>query len=128
MVAPVIRRFEVTFTEGTDPLDTIKVMQDTTTELNQLTMLKPNQILDGLNSPEPANLEIEIQVFKGSSDTGLRFFTSDMDPASAGRIAIGPIDTLPGQFQFKAKVLSFGSLSSAAETYFLALKFITRPN
>lgn len=128
MVAPVIRRFSVPFTEGTDNLGDIKVMTDDVTELQQLTMLKPNQILDVVNSPEPANLELEIQVFKGSQDTGIRFFTSDMDPASAGRIAVGPIDTVPGQFQFKAKVLSFGSLSAATETYFQAIKFLTRPN
>ncbi len=125
--APSIRLYEVIFTEGTDALGTIRPATDVNTDLEDLTLFMPNVVLDIVNTPNPANLQVEIQLWKGSKDTGKRYYSTGMDPASAGRIAIGPLNTSSGRYQFRCKVLSFGSLSSAAETYGFAVKWDEDP-
>lgn len=126
--SPTIRLYQVTFTEGTDAVGAIKNMVDINTEQEDFTLLRDNILLDALNTPEPGDLVLEIQLWKGGADTGKRFYTSGMNPASAGRVAVGPITFFTGRFQWKAKVLSFGTLSSAAETYGLGVKYDKMPN
>jgi len=62
-----------------------------------------NTILDIVNDPDPvAPVRYTIALFKGPAiDTGRRFFTTSLSPDSSGRVAIGPVDVLPGKIMWK---------------------------
>jgi len=118
MVAPVIRRF----TRATPAsLDQFAFATDDITGLTFYLATKRNQILDIVNDPDPpAGARYEIALYKNGVDTGRRFFSTSLSPASAGRIAIGPIDIEPGQIQFNVAQRA-GTLSS----YSFIVKFLT---
>lgn len=125
--SPTIRLYQVTVTEPTHPVGTVLDMTDTNSNQEDFTILRDNIILDVVNTPDPTQLQMEVQLWKGGMDTGKRFYSEAMDPASAGRVAVGPINMFPGRFQLKAKVLSLGSLSSASEVFGISIKYDKNP-
>jgi hypothetical protein len=88
--------------------------------MSELVLLEPNQILDVVNSPDPASgNRYIIQIWKNMKDTGKRLYSDAMSPASAGRIAIGPIDVSPGKLQFKVV-----QVAGTAAAYSFVVKFL----
>ena len=54
-----------------------------------------NVILDILSDPAPAaGVAYEIDIWKNTLPTGRNYFSRTLDPASAGRAAIGPVDVV----------------------------------
>ena len=98
MVAPTLTRF-------TAPISALNTLTNATHDdsgMSEIVFLEPNQILDVVNSPDPASgSRYIIQIWKNGRDTGKRLYSDAMSPASAGRVAIGPIDVSPGKLQFK---------------------------
>ena len=99
MSVPVLRRFTATISALNQWV--VAVSDDTGLEFFQS---GANAILDAVNDPDPASgNRYEIALYNGTVDTGVRFYSSAMSPASAGRIAIGPIALKGGQYQFKVR-------------------------
>lgn len=122
MAVPNLRLFRVTFSD-TDAVGTVKDMTEQNSGLAQMLLLQPNRIVDVVNEKDPSSVELEIQVWKNGKDTGLRFYTTTMSPGSAGRVAPGPIDVNPGQFQIKAKLLTNNLGAGTSETVGVLFKF-----
>ncbi len=58
-------------------------------------------MLDVVSDPAPAaTVRYEIHMMKNGIENGRNFFSLSLDPASSGRVAIGPIDLLAGKLQF----------------------------
>jgi len=109
MVAPLFRRFT---RAAPGALNVFAFATDDITTLAFYNNAKPNQILDMVNDPQPAaTLRYEIALFKNGLDTGRHFFTDSLNPNTAGRVAVGPIDITPGQVQF-AVAQRFGALTA----------------
>jgi len=82
---------------------TINVQELSTDDITGLTftnITKGNSIIDMFNDPTLAGQRFTFELFKNSISTGRNFFSSAMDPASAGRTAVGPVDIGPAQYQF----------------------------
>ncbi|MEM2169861.1 MAG: hypothetical protein QW186_08710 [Candidatus Bathyarchaeia archaeon] len=98
MPAPMIRKFKATISA----LNTEVRALDQETNEYQFILTKPNTILDITNSPNPSSGNYYvIRLFKNGVDTGRRFYSEALDPSSAGRMAVGPLDLSPGQYQFR---------------------------
>lgn len=120
MVAPILRSFSKP-TAGTVNVETL--MTDDITGLTFIQLARPNQLLDAINSPDPASTQtFKIQLYKNSISTGRYFFTVGMSAASAGRQAIGPIDLSPGQVLFGST-----QLAGTATTHSAVFKFAATP-
>lgn len=122
MAVPNLRVFRVTFSD-TDAVGTVKDAEDLNSGLTQLLLLSPNAIIDVVNEKDPSNIEVEVQLWKNGKDTGLRFYSTTMSPSSAGRVAPGPIDLNPGQFQVKIKLLTNNLAAGTSEVYGVVFKF-----
>ena len=122
MAVPTLRVFRVTFND-TDAVGTVKTATDLNSNLDQLILLRPNVIVDVVNEKDPSSIEVEVQLWKNGKDTGLRFYSTTMSPTSAGRVAPGPIDLDPGQFQIKVKLLTNNLAAGTSETYGVVIKF-----
>jgi len=98
--APIIRRYTLALPTA---LNNFLPMTDDITQLTFQNLPQVNSIVDMLNDPQPAaGLRYEFRIFKNGLDTGRAVFSDSMNPASAGRIAIGPLDMAPGQLSFQA--------------------------
>ena len=98
LVAPMFRRFT---RAAPGALDVFAFATDDVTALTFYQLAQANQILDMVSDPAPAaGVAYEIALFKNGIDTGRHFFSRSLDPASAGRVAVGPVDVSPGQLQF----------------------------
>jgi hypothetical protein len=116
MVAPTLARFTANITA----LNTLTAASHDDSGMTELVLLEPNQILDIVNSPDPASgNRYVIQIWKNMKDTGKRLYSDAMSPASAGRIAIGPIDISPGKLQFKVM-----QPAGTAANYSFVVKFL----
>jgi hypothetical protein len=98
MAQPIFRRWTRT---APGALDVFAFSTDDITALTFYQVATPNQIQDIVSDPAPgAGVAYEIAAFKNGLDTGRHWFSRSLDPASAGRVAIGPIDVKPGMLQF----------------------------
>lgn len=98
MVAPIFRRWT---RAAPGALDVFAFASDDVTALTFYNLAVNNQILDIVSDPAPgAGVAYEIALFKNGLDTGRHWFSRTLDPASAGRVAIGPVDIAAGQMQF----------------------------
>jgi hypothetical protein len=101
MVAPIFRRFT---RAAPAALSTYAFATDDVTGLTFYNLTTANQILDMVSDPAPAaGVAYEIALFKNGVDTGRHFFSRSLDPASAGRVAVGPVDLAPGQIGFNVQ-------------------------
>jgi len=125
MPAPVIRVFRVTFSDS-DAVGTVKDAEDLNSGKEDFLLLMDNRILDVVNEKDPSKIEVEVQLWKNGSDTGLRFYSTTMSPSSAGRVAVGPIDLGPGNYQVKVKLLTNNLGTDESETYGVVIKFARR--
>jgi len=118
MVAPIFRRWTRVLPIALGAF--IPATDDITTQ-SFYNNVGANEVLDAVNDPQPAaTLRYEIAMFRNGIDTGRHFFTDSMNPGSAGRPSVGPIDIQPGQIQFSV-AQRFGALTA---TSFL-IKFLT---
>ena len=90
MAAPILRRYTRAAPAALN-VDALATDDETTLAFQQLN--QNNAILDAFSAPQPAGgVNYEIRLLKNNIQTGRTFFSVAMDPASAGRSAIGPID------------------------------------
>lgn len=86
-------------------------------------MTNPNMILDMASAPQnAAGVNYTINIFKNGVDTGKRAYSVTMDPASAGRVAIGPLSMSPGDYFFQV-AQTLGALTA----YSFIAKFAAQP-
>jgi hypothetical protein len=101
MPAPIIRRY--TTVPAPLALNVFAAMQDDITALTFQSLNSSNSIQDMLMDPFPAaGLRYEFRLFKSGLDSGRSSFSDSMNPASGGRIAVGPITLTAGQLSFMA--------------------------
>ena len=99
MVAPITRRYTLAAPAA---LNVFSALTDDVTALAFQNFSGPNQLLDVVNDPDPAaGLRYEFRIFKNGVDTGRAIFSNSISPASAGRMAVGPIDMTGGQLQYQ---------------------------
>lgn len=92
MGAPIWRRFT---RAAPGALNVFAFATDDITTLAFYRTPQDNVILDMLSDPAPAaGVAYQIDVWKNNLATGRNFFSRTLDPASAGRAAIGPIDVV----------------------------------
>ncbi|MEM2695975.1 MAG: hypothetical protein QXU09_03465 [Thermoproteota archaeon] len=114
MSVPILRRFTGTITATGQWV----TMTDDETGLPFFDTTA-NVILDVVNDPDPAaGNRYVIALFSGSIDTGVRFYSTAMSPASAGRVAVGPIQLKGGQYQLKVM-----QTAGTAANYSIVVKF-----
>ena len=94
---PLIRRYTRAVPAA---LDVFVNATDDVTSLSFTRIPSPNSILDILNDPDPAALRYEIRLQKEGIETGRGFFTTSLNPASAGRVAVGPINISPANYMY----------------------------
>lgn len=122
MGAPVVRRFTLA---AQSALSSFALMTDDETGLTYVEVSQPNVILDAVNDPDTTATErFTVKLEKGGIDTGRRLHSDAMKAGSAGRMAVGPIDVLPGQLFLRAA--QYGTVA-ALEAYSLLIKFARPP-
>jgi len=90
MVAPIWRRFT---RAAPGALNVFAFATDDITTLTFYRVQDNNTILDVLSDPAPgAGVAYQIDIWKNGIATGRSLFSRTLDPASAGRAAVGPID------------------------------------
>jgi len=98
MAAPIFRRW--TFAQPAALNAFALATDDITAETNYL-LATQNELLDMVSDPAPgAGVAYEVDMMKNGIPNGRNFFSRSLDPASAGRVAIGPISLLAGKIQF----------------------------
>lgn len=115
MAIPIMRRMSKP-NAGTTNVQ--ELMTDDITGLTFINVTRGNAILDMFNDPTIASNRFTFELFKNSISTGRNFFSSAMDPASAGRAAVGPIDLSPAQYQMGAT-----HTSGTAQVTSIVIKF-----
>ena len=120
MPAPLFRRFTAAAPAA---LNVFAFVPDDITALTFYQLVSNNALLDMVNDPtNAAGIRHEIVMFKNGLDTGRHWFTDSLDPASAGRVAVGPVDIIgPSQLQF-----SVGQRAGALTAYSFLVK-LARP-
>jgi len=114
MAAPIFRRW----THATAAVNIFALATDDVTAETNYLLARNTELLDVISSPAPTlPTRFEIVLFKNGISTGRSFFTEGLDPASAGRAAIGPIDMVPGKLQF-----SVGNRAGSAIAYSFTAK------
>lgn len=100
MTAPIFRRFTRVLPLA---LDAFLFSTDDITTLTFYRANNNNQIQDVVSDPAPgAGVAYEVDIWKNSLPTGRNLFSRSLDPASAGRVAIGPIDVIgPADLSFQ---------------------------
>ena len=117
---PTIRRFT---SVAPGALATPVIATDDETALTFVNISSPNTILDVFSAPQnAAGINHTVIITKGGIDTGLRLYSVGLDPASAGRAAVGPINLSPGHYGF-TMVETLGALTA----YSIAVKFAKMP-
>jgi hypothetical protein len=115
MPVPIIRRFTATVSA----LSTAYNATDNESSLTFVRVTKPNAILDIVSSPAPTSGNYyTIKLKKNFVDTGRRFYSTALDPSSAGRIAVGPIGLGPGDYTFEVT-----QTAGTAANYSFEVKF-----
>lgn len=96
MSPPLIRQFDAAAPAA------LNVFAPSTDDVTKLTFLKTpqNTILDILSNPDPGALTYTIELAKEFIPTGRRFMSSSLNPASAGRVAVGPIPISAANWAF----------------------------
>jgi len=94
MALPAIRRY----TSVVGVINIFNNMTDDVTGQAPFTLFAPNTILDIVNDPQPATGTYEMRLLKNGSETPIKLFSSAMNPATAGRMAVGPISMSVGQY------------------------------
>ena len=109
MAAPIMRRY----TRSTPTALNVDLLaQDDETAQGVQQLNQPNAILDMFSAPQPAGgINFEIRLLKNNIQTGRTFYSVAMDPASAGRSAVGPVDLTAGQYGYAVRQVS-GALNS----------------
>jgi hypothetical protein len=75
------------------------------------------------SAPAPAaGLLYQINILKNGVDTGKRVYSITIDPATAGRVAVGPLSLSPGDYYFNV-AQTLGGLAA----YSFIVKFATQP-
>lgn len=120
MSVPLIRRFT---RAAPGALNVFARVTDDESALTYIRVTTPNAILDMVNDPDPvAGLIYNIRIIKNNIDTGRRVSTLSISAASAGRMAVGPINLSPGDYAFDVAQ----TLGGLAATSFV-VKFATTP-
>lgn len=108
---PLIRRYT---RAAPAALNTFAFATDDVTALTFTRIPAPNQILDMVNDPDPAaGLTYIIEVTKEGVPTGRRIPTTGISPASAGRIAVGPVGLSPANYGYSV-AQSAGALTATS--------------
>ncbi len=95
---PIFRRFT---RAAPAALDVFLLATDDITALGFYTLAGTRVLLDMVNSPDPAaGLRYEVRLLKNGVDTGRSWFSDTLSPASAGRVAIGPVPIGAGNIAF----------------------------
>lgn len=94
---PIFRRFTRLLPVA---LDAFLLATDDITALGFYTLAGTRDLLDIVNSPDPGALRYEIRLLKNGIDTGRSWFSDTLNPASAGRVAIGPVAIGAGNISF----------------------------
>jgi len=118
MAIPIMRRYTriLPVSLGTDVAAT-----DDETALAFQQLNGPNTILDMFSAPQnAAGVNYEIRLLKNNIQTGRTFFSVAMDPASAGRSAVGPIDLGAGLISYMVRQV-LGALTA----YSYVVKYAT---
>lgn len=118
MAVPMLRRFSIT-APGALATDVVA-----TDDESALAFFNPGQnvILDIVSDPAPgAGVYYTIALYKGGVDTGRRFYSTGLDPASAGRVVVGPLPLTPGNYQLRIRQ-TLGALAA----YSCVLKFAAK--
>lgn len=119
---PRVRRF----TCATAAVNTYGWATDDQTALQELPIPIANTILDIINAPNPtgvgtrAEARQELELWKDSMPTGRYFYSDMLNAASAGRMAVGPINIKPGKISFRYRHLAATSL----EAYSFIIKLV----
>jgi len=101
MAAPIMRRYTRILPTALN-VDLLSVDDETQQSVQQLN--SSNSILDMFSAPQPAaGVNYEIRLLKNNIQTGRTFYSVAMDPASAGRSAVGPIDLTAGQYGYAVR-------------------------
>lgn len=80
-------------------------------------------IVDMASAPQnAAGINYVINIWKNGVDTGKRAYSVTMDPASAGRVALGPLNLSPGDYYFQV-AQTLGALTA----YSFIVKFAAQP-
>jgi hypothetical protein len=101
MATPIMRRYTRAVPAALN-IDAFATDDDTAQGVQQ--MNQGNAILDMFSAPQPAaGVNYEIRLVKNNIQTGRTFYSVAMDPASAGRSAVGPIDITNGQYGYQVR-------------------------
>jgi len=92
MAAPIFRRWT---RAAPGALDVFALATDDITALGFYSTTRTITLQDLVSDPAPgAGVAYEVRLLKNGIPTGRSFFSRSLDPASAGRVAIGPIDII----------------------------------
>ena len=117
---PMIRRFTRV---APGALNVFALATDDETGLTFIRVSGGNAILDVVSSPQnAAGINHTVNILKNGIDTGRRLYSTSLDPASAGRMAIGPIALSPGDYSFNI-AQTLGALTA----YSFQVKFARQP-
>jgi hypothetical protein len=119
MAVPMLRRFSIV---APGALNTDVVATDDETAL---AFFNPgtNVILDLVSDPQPAaGINHTVALWKNGTDTGRRFYSTGLNPASAGRVAVGPIPLTPGNYQLRIRQ-TLGALTAYNCVFKFSAKF-----
>ena len=101
MATPIMRRYTRILPVALN-VDVLATDDETALAVQQ--MNGPNAILDMYSAPQnAAGVNYEIRLLKNGVQTGRTFYSVAMDPASAGRSAVGPIDLTAGQYAYTVR-------------------------
>lgn len=117
---PAIRRFT---RAAPGALNVFAFATDDETGLTFVRITGQNAILDMAVAPaNAAGINHVINIVKNGVDTGRRVYTVTIDPASAGRVAVGPILLSPGDYYFNVSQ-TLGALTAVS----FIVKFARQP-
>lgn len=124
MAVPIQRRY--TFAAPA-ALNAFALASDNITNLTFTQTNRQNAILDAYSDPHYAAAErYEIRMMTGGIENGVAMFTDGMNPATAGRSAVGPID-IKGNTQISYNVAQRATGGGLA-AYNFVIKYANRFN
>lgn len=119
MAVPMLRRFSAVAPGA------LNVAVIATDDESTLAFFNPgnNVILDVVSDPQPAaGINHTVQLWKNGKDTGRRFYSTGLNPASAGRVAVGPIPLAPGNYQLRV-IQTLGAFTAYNVVFKMAAGF-----
>ncbi|MDE2937569.1 MAG: hypothetical protein OXR67_01415 [Chloroflexota bacterium] len=97
MTVPIVRRFSVPAgTQGQ-----FRTAVDAETGETFFNLARDNTILDVVNLSSATVANQVIYMKKNGSQTPIRIYSESISPSTAGRVAYGPIEMTPGQYQLQ---------------------------